>query len=60
MGQVTEAYMNEIFKQECEEAGIPYEEFPFEFNDCDPINFGSMVKAMMWILKRRQDNGKVD
>jgi hypothetical protein len=55
MIEVTELYMNEIFKQECEEAGIPFEEFPFDFAENSEMNWGAVIKAVMWILKKRQD-----
>ena len=47
--------MNEQFEKACEEAGIPYEEFPYDFGDGCRIDYASIVGAMMWILTRRQD-----
>lgn len=47
--------MNEMFEKECEELGIPYEEFPFDFAVSNRIDFPALAKAMMWILKKRQD-----
>lgn len=47
--------MNEVFKKECEELGIPFDEFPFDFNPCSKIDFPALAAAMMWVLKKRQD-----
>ena len=47
--------MNEIFKKECEELGIPFEEFPWDFAEGSPISYPHVFEAMMWILKKRQD-----
>lgn len=47
--------MNEQFEKACKEAGIPYEEFPYDFPVGGKIDYASIVGAMMWILTRRQD-----
>lgn len=47
--------MNEMFKKECEELEINYSEFPFDFSDGCLIHNPTLIKAMMWILKKRQD-----
>ena len=46
---------NELFRKECKELGIDYSEFPFDFADGSVINWATIIKAMMWILKKRQD-----
>ena len=50
--------MNEVFKRECEELGIPFEEFPWDFAEGSCINYSTVFDAMMWILKKRQDRQK--
>lgn len=47
--------MNEMFQKECEELGIPFEEFPYDFAEGSQIEFPGVAAAMMWILKKRQD-----
>lgn len=47
--------IDDIFEEECKEAGISYEEFPFDFSVGNEMNWGTVIKAVMWILKRRQD-----
>jgi hypothetical protein len=47
--------VNEVFEKECEELGIPYEEFPFDFAPHSEIDFSLLADAMMWLLKKRQD-----
>jgi hypothetical protein len=47
--------MNEMFEKECKELGIPFEEFPFDFQPCHEVNFPALAEAYMWILKKRQD-----
>lgn len=47
--------MNEMFQKECEELGIPFEEFPYDFAEGSQVEFPSLAAAMMWILKKRQD-----
>lgn len=47
--------MNEVFKRECEELGISFEEFPWDFAEGSPIISSSVFDAMLWILKKRQD-----
>ena len=47
--------MNEMFQKECEELGIPFEEFPFDFQPSHEVNFPALAEAYMWILKKRQD-----
>ncbi len=47
--------MDEIFKKECEELGIDYSEFPYEFSEDTRIYYPIVFAAMMWILKKRQD-----
>lgn len=47
--------LNEVFKRECEELGISYMEFPFDFAEGSIINYTTVFDAMMWILKKRQD-----
>jgi hypothetical protein len=43
--------MNEVFKKACEEAGIPYETFPFDFPDSSPVDYASLTAAMLWIQR---------
>ena len=47
--------MNEMFRKECEEMGINYSKFPFDFPDGARMDCCSIFKAMMWILKKRQE-----
>ena len=47
--------MNEVFKKECKELGIPFNEFPFSFGEGCSVNYSTIIEAMMWILKKRQD-----
>lgn len=47
--------MNEMFRKECEELGIDYSEFPFDFPNNARMDCCSLFKAMLWILKKRQD-----
>ncbi len=47
--------MNDMFKKECEELGIDYDTFPFDFPDGSRIDFTALIQALMWILKKRQD-----
>ena len=47
--------MNEVFKRECEEIGIPFEEFPFDFSENQCLTYSTVIEAVMWILKKRQD-----
>jgi hypothetical protein len=47
--------MNEMFEKECEELGILFEEFPYDFAEGGRIDFPALAAAMMWILKKRQD-----
>ena len=55
MNEVSESYMNEIFKEECKEAGISFDEFPYDFTEGCAVSWGTVIKAVMWILKKRQD-----
>ena len=47
--------MNEMFKKECEEIGINYDEFPYDFAEGFQFSYPAIFEAMMWILKKRQD-----
>ena len=47
--------MNEMFKTECEEIGVDYQEFPYDFAAGTLINYNTLTKALMWVLKKRQD-----
>lgn len=47
--------MNEMFKKMCDEAGIEFNEFPFDFPESAERNWPDIVEAIMWILKKRQD-----
>lgn len=47
--------INEMFKKECEELDIDYSGFPFDFAEGSLIHYPTVIKAMMWILKKRQD-----
>jgi len=47
--------LNMVFKRQCEGIGISYKDFPYDFNTDAPIPYGTIIEAMMWILKRRQD-----
>lgn len=46
--------MEEMFKKECEELGIDYKEFPFDFPIGGLRHYPTIFAAMMWILKKRQ------
>lgn len=47
--------MNDIFRKECEELGIDFNDFPFDFSEGSTANLASVTRAMFWILKKRQD-----
>jgi hypothetical protein len=47
--------IDEMFRSECKEVDVDYAEFPYEFLEGSRINFPSVIKALMWILKKRQD-----
>lgn len=47
--------MNEMFRKECEDLGIDYEKFPYDFSEGSSIRYPTIIAAMMWILKKRQD-----
>lgn len=47
--------VEKVFRKECEELGILYDEFPYEFLENSAVNYSSIIGAMMWILKKRQD-----
>lgn len=47
--------MNEMFRKECEESEIDYKEFPYDFPENSSIHYPTIIDAMMWILKKRQD-----
>ena len=43
--------MNEVFEKACKEAGIPYESFPFDFQETSPVDYASLTAAMLWIQR---------
>jgi len=47
--------MNDFFRKECEDLGIDFEEFPYDFSESYPVSFSALFKAMFWLLKKRQD-----
>lgn len=47
--------VQEMFKKECEELGIDFSEFPFDFPEGAERDYPTIFQAMMWILKKRQD-----
>jgi hypothetical protein len=47
--------INKMFKAECEELGIDFAEFPYDFAEGCQIYYPAIFEAMMWVLKKRQD-----
>ena len=52
--------IEKMFRKECEEIGIDYSEFPYEFLEDSRIYSSSIIAAMMWVLKKRQDKMLVE
>jgi hypothetical protein len=52
--------MNEMFRKECEDLGIDYEKFPYDFSEGSSIHYPTIIAAMMWILKKRQDKALME
>ena len=52
--------IEKVFRKECKEIGIDYNEFPYEFLENSRICYSSIIAAMMWVLKKRQDKALME